>query len=97
MVWWCHVTRDACPCPGSGVVVEDFVYSGTLSIMTPYQPRYHVVQSDQLGMRPQSLREVLGQWSPGSEQCPKILYINPTGANPTGDNNTRTITTLPAK
>ena len=84
MVWWCHVTRATCP--GSGVVVEDFVYSGTLSIMTPYQPRYHVVQSDQLGMRPQSLREVLGQWSPGSEQCPKILYINPTGANPTGNN-----------
>jgi len=69
---------------GSSVVVEDFVYSGTLSIMTPYQPRYHVVQSDQLGMRPQSLREVLAQWSPGSEHCPKILYINPTGANPTG-------------
>ena len=72
--------------PGSSVLVEDFVYSGTLSIMTPYQPRYHVIQSDDKGMIPQSLRNILSQWTPGveTEDCPKFLYINPTGANPTG-------------
>jgi len=71
---------------GSSVLVEDFVYSGTLSIMTPYQPRYHVIQSDDKGMIPESLRKILSQWTPGveSEDCPKFLYINPTGANPTG-------------
>ena len=31
---------------GSSVLVEDFVYSGTLSIMNPYKPKYHVIQSD---------------------------------------------------
>ena len=71
---------------GSGVIVEDFVYSGTLSILNPYQPTYHVIQSDNHGMRPDSLREVLSRWTPGGEDddCPKVLYINPTGANPTG-------------
>ena len=71
---------------GSGVIVEDFVYSGTLSILNPYQPTYHVIKSDNQGMRPDSLRKVLSRWTPGGEEdgCPKVLYINPTGANPTG-------------
>ncbi len=71
---------------GSGIIVEDFVYSGTLSIINPYQPTYHVIQSDNHGMRPDSLRKVLSQWTSGGEEddCPRVLYINPTGANPTG-------------
>jgi len=71
---------------GSSVLVEDFVYSGTLSIINPYQPKYHVIQSDEKGMKPESLQKVLSQWTPGEESTdiPKFLYINPTGANPTG-------------
>jgi len=70
---------------GSGVLVEDFVYSGTLSIMNPYQPKYHTIESDNNGMIPESLQKVLSQWTPGEDsQAPKFLYINPTGANPTG-------------
>ena len=73
--------------PGDNVLVEEFLYSGTLSIMNPYQPSYHVIKSDQHGMVPDSLRSVLSQWTPGSEELdsPKFLYINPTGANPTGE------------
>ena len=73
--------------PGDSVLVEEFLYSGTLSIMNPYQPSYHVIKSDQHGMVPDSLRSVLSQWTPGSEDLdsPKFLYINPTGANPTGE------------
>jgi len=71
---------------GSSVLVEDFVYSGTLSIINPYKPVYHTIQSDNQGMIPDSLRKVLSQWTPGQEGAgvPKFLYINPTGANPTG-------------
>jgi len=72
---------------GSGVIVEDFVYSGTLSIINPYSPVYHVVESDSGGMIPASLKAVLSQWGGGDEaepDRPKVLYINPTGANPTG-------------
>jgi kynurenine/2-aminoadipate aminotransferase len=71
---------------GSSVLVEDFVYSGTLSIINPYKPVYHTIQSDHQGMIPASLRQVLARWTPGEESShvPKFLYINPTGANPTG-------------
>eukprot|EP00092_Neocalanus_flemingeri_P004236 GFUD01004556.1.p1 GENE.GFUD01004556.1~~GFUD01004556.1.p1 ORF type:complete len:438 (-),score=98.23 GFUD01004556.1:51-1364(-) len=71
---------------GSSVLVEDFVYSGTLSIINPYEPKYHIIESDDKGMKPESLKKVLAQWTPGEESkhIPKFLYINPTGANPTG-------------
>ena len=48
---------------GSTVLVEEYVYSGTLSIINPYEPRYQVVKCDMEGMRPDSLREILSQWS----------------------------------
>ena len=49
------------------MLVEDFAYSGTLSIINPYSPVYHVVESDTGGMIPQSLRAVLSQWGKGEE------------------------------
>jgi len=73
---------------GSSVLVEEYVYSGTLSILNPYKPKYFVIQSDHLGMIPDSLEKTLSQWNPDNldsdETLPKFLYINPTGANPTG-------------
>jgi len=73
---------------GDSVIVEDYIYSGTLAIMNPYKPKYLVVASDQDGMRPDRLREVLAcKWRPNDMDvagAPKIMYINPTGANPTG-------------
>ena len=66
--------------PGAPVVVEEFIYAGTLTIMNPYQPEYLIVESDASGMIPESLKSTLVS----SAAKPKILYINPTGANPTG-------------
>ena len=68
---------------GSTVLVEEYVYSGTLAIINPYEPRYQVVKCDMDGMRPDSLREILSQWSTDKldedETAPKFLYINPVG------------------
>ena len=58
------------------MLVEDFVYSGTLSIINPYSPVYHVVQSDSGGMIPASLKAVLSQWGAGEEaepERPKVI------------------------
>jgi len=70
----------------ASVLIEEFVYSGTLSIINPYKPKFHVIKADADGMDPDSLEKVLSQWTPGSQDptAPKFLYINPTGANPTG-------------
>ena len=60
------------------MLVEDFVYSGTLSIINPYSPIYHVVESDSGGMIPQSLKAVLSQWGSGEEaepDRPKVISI----------------------
>ena len=66
--------------PGSPVIVEEFIYAGTLTILNPYCPQYLVVKSDSEGMVPDSLRSVLAK----AVTKPKVIYINPTGANPTG-------------
>ena len=70
------------------MLVEDFVYSGTLSIINPYSPVYHVVESDTGGMIPQSLRAVLSQWGKGEEaekDRPKVNLSPPTHAMMTPD------------
>jgi len=69
---------------GDNVLLEEYVYSGTLSIMTPFQPQYHVVSADAGGMDADHLEQILSKWEPCTEDSPKFLYINPTGANPTG-------------
>ena len=63
---------------GSGVIVEDFVYSGTLSIINPYSPVYHVVESDSGGMIPGSLKAVLSQWGGGEEAEPDRPKVTST-------------------
>ena len=71
--------------PGSPVIVEEFIYAGTLTILNPYCPEYLVVKSDASGMIPDSLRAVLAARAANSGLSqPKVIYINPTGANPTG-------------
>ena len=74
--------------PGTGVLVEEYVDSTTLSMLGPLQPRLHTVQADQLGMRPDSLRQILTKQQQQEEeqeqQGPRLLYISPTGNNPTG-------------
>lgn len=47
------------------------------------------VPSDQHGMIPAALKEVLSQWDPSEvhkpdSTAPKILYTIPNGGNPTG-------------
>ncbi len=70
---------------------EEYLYAGCVSIIEPYQPNYVTVGSDNFGMRPDSLRAVLEKFKriqanfPGDgAETPKVLYLNPTGANPTG-------------
>ncbi|TRY64269.1 hypothetical protein TCAL_03982 [Tigriopus californicus] len=69
---------------GEGIIVEEFIYSGTLAILSPYQPDLMVIKNDKDGMIPSDLREKLAQ----AKTIPKLIYLNPTGANPTGYNLT---------
>ncbi|CAL4121765.1 unnamed protein product, partial [Meganyctiphanes norvegica] len=75
--------------PGDYVVTQEPVYTGTLSIMNPYKPKYLPIGTDADGMNPEKLREALARWDPldvrnATEGVPKVMYINPNACNPTG-------------
>ena len=47
--------------PGDPIVVEEFIYPGTLSALHPYCPKYLAIKSDEKGMVPEDLREKLSK------------------------------------
>ena len=57
--------------------------------MNAFRPKYLSIPIDQFGMIPEELEKVMSRWTP--EQCqddeiktPKVIYINPSAANPSG-------------
>ncbi|KAK2712124.1 hypothetical protein QYM36_010975 [Artemia franciscana] len=74
---------------GDYVLLEEPCYAGTLSILHPYKPKWLPLSGDKDGLIPSSLKQALDNYKgkdTGSpiEKGPKILYLNPNGANPTG-------------
>ena len=45
--------------PGDPIVLEEFIYPGTLSSLHPYSPKYMAIKSDGHGMVPENLKEQL--------------------------------------
>ncbi|XP_008576751.1 PREDICTED: kynurenine/alpha-aminoadipate aminotransferase, mitochondrial [Galeopterus variegatus] len=75
--------------PGDNVLLSEPVYSGTLHILQPLGCNIINVSSDEYGIIPDSLKEVLSRWKPedakdSKKNTPKLLYTVPTGNNPTG-------------
>lgn len=64
--------------PGDQVALESPTYLGALQAFNPYQPRYAEMESDEEGLIPESLEEVLNR------DKPKFVYLVPTFQNPTG-------------
>ncbi|XP_060795799.1 kynurenine/alpha-aminoadipate aminotransferase, mitochondrial isoform X1 [Neoarius graeffei] len=75
--------------PGDNVLLDAPTYSGTLATIQPLGCNIINVPSDQYGMIPEALRDILSRWDPADAQkpgsrVPRILYTIPNGANPTG-------------
>lgn len=75
--------------PGDNVLLDAPTYSGTLAALQPLGCNIINVPSDQHGMIPAALKEVLSRWDPSEVQkpdsnAPKVLYTIPNGGNPTG-------------
>ncbi|XP_072543492.1 kynurenine/alpha-aminoadipate aminotransferase, mitochondrial [Salminus brasiliensis] len=75
--------------PGDNVLLDAPTYSGTLAALRPLGCNVVNVPSDQYGMIPDGLRDVLSQWDPAEAHkpdstTPKVLYTIPNGGNPTG-------------
>lgn len=70
--------------PGDNILLDAPTYSGTLAALQPLGCNLINVPSDQHGMVPSGLREVLSRWAPGHRHAPRVLYTIPNGGNPTG-------------
>ncbi|XP_020495971.2 kynurenine/alpha-aminoadipate aminotransferase, mitochondrial [Labrus bergylta] len=75
--------------PGDNVLLDAPTYSGTLAALQPLGCNLINVPSDQHGMIPAALKEVLSRWNPSEvhkpdSDAPKVLYTIPNGGNPTG-------------
>jgi len=64
--------------PGDVVAVEAPTYLGALQAFNPYEPRYVRMDTDDDGLIPESLEEVL------ESEPVKLVYLVPTFQNPTG-------------
>nr|XP_061810834.1 kynurenine/alpha-aminoadipate aminotransferase, mitochondrial-like [Nerophis lumbriciformis] len=70
--------------PGDDVLLDSPTYPGTLAALQPLGCNIVNVPSDQHGMIPAALKEVLSRWDPSDSRRPKVLYTIPNGGNPTG-------------
>ncbi|XP_040274598.1 kynurenine/alpha-aminoadipate aminotransferase, mitochondrial isoform X1 [Bufo bufo] len=75
--------------PGDNVLLDSPTYSGTLAAVKPLGCNLIGVPTDQHGIIPQALKDILSRWRPEDviipeTKSPKILYTIPNGGNPTG-------------
>ncbi|GAA6090075.1 kynurenine/alpha-aminoadipate aminotransferase, mitochondrial isoform X1 [Tachysurus ichikawai] len=75
--------------PGDNVLLDAPTYSGTLAAIQPLGCNIINLPSDQHGMIPEALRDLLSRWDPADAQkpgsdVPRVLYTIPNGGNPTG-------------
>ncbi|XP_070613533.1 kynurenine/alpha-aminoadipate aminotransferase, mitochondrial isoform X2 [Erythrolamprus reginae] len=75
--------------PGDNILLDAPTYPGTLAALRPLGCNIINVPSDQHGMIPKALKEVLSGWGPEDvkklkNDTPKFLYTIPNGGNPTG-------------
>ncbi|XP_022837571.1 kynurenine/alpha-aminoadipate aminotransferase, mitochondrial [Spodoptera litura] len=70
--------------PGDPVITCEYAYTGIHSTLKPYQPEIIGIPEDEDGMIPETLDAVLGERLRRGLKMPKMMYIIPTGSNPTG-------------
>ncbi|KAK7725831.1 hypothetical protein SLS63_007986 [Diaporthe eres] len=70
--------------PGDTVLVEKYSYSGTMSCATAQGLRTLGIEMDNLGLLPDDLDQKFENWDCGGGEKPFVLYMIPTGQNPTG-------------
>jgi len=64
--------------PGDTLAVEAPTYLGALQAFNPYEPNYVQMATDDDGLIPESMEEVI------KKHHPKMVYLIPTFQNPTG-------------
>ncbi|XP_015262855.1 PREDICTED: kynurenine/alpha-aminoadipate aminotransferase, mitochondrial-like [Gekko japonicus] len=79
--------------PGDNVLIDDPNYVGTLTGLRPLDCNIISIPSDENGIIPKSLKDILSRWRSGNihklnSKTPKFLYTVPNGSNPSGSSLT---------
>ncbi|XP_043254692.1 kynurenine/alpha-aminoadipate aminotransferase, mitochondrial-like [Colletes gigas] len=80
----CSMVFDMVVEPGDPIMIQEPVYNGTLSVLGPITSKLIGIPQDQNGIIPEEITKVLEERLRNKESMPKVLYVNPIGANPTG-------------
>ncbi|KAM0548846.1 hypothetical protein ACHAPJ_009702 [Fusarium lateritium] len=70
--------------PGETILIESHAYSGTLACARAQEIRLQSVKLDEYGLVPGDLDKALTNWDLTKGPKPYVLYVIPTGQNPTG-------------
>ncbi|KAK2602234.1 hypothetical protein N8I77_008784 [Diaporthe amygdali] len=73
--------------PGDYVLSDAFTFASAIETSMPMGVNFFGVAMDEQGLLPESLLHVLDNWKPaehGGARKPFLLYLIPTGQNPTG-------------
>ncbi|XP_051159721.1 kynurenine/alpha-aminoadipate aminotransferase, mitochondrial-like isoform X2 [Leptopilina boulardi] len=69
---------------GDSVMVQTPTYTATLRAIIPLQPEFIEIHQDAEGVKPEEIEKICKEKLEAKKPLPKFLYVNPTGANPTG-------------
>ncbi|XP_063834278.1 kynurenine/alpha-aminoadipate aminotransferase, mitochondrial [Ostrinia nubilalis] len=70
--------------PGDPVIVNEYAYTGIHVTLKPYHPEIVSIPEDVDGLIPETLESVLQDRLNRGLKMPKMLYVIPTGSNPSG-------------
>ncbi|CAK1547863.1 unnamed protein product [Leptosia nina] len=70
--------------PGDPVITTEYTFTGANSALRPYDPELLAIPEDDFGLIPETLEAVLEERSSRGLKMPRVMYLIPTGNNPTG-------------
>ncbi|XP_033324065.2 kynurenine/alpha-aminoadipate aminotransferase, mitochondrial [Megalopta genalis] len=69
---------------GDPMMLQAPAYNGTLNALIPLLPEFLEIRQDKHGIIPDEISRICEKRLQDNKKMPKILYVNPTGSNPTG-------------
>ncbi|XP_032522047.2 kynurenine/alpha-aminoadipate aminotransferase, mitochondrial-like [Danaus plexippus] len=70
--------------PGDVVITTEYSYTGAFSALRPYEPEIIAIREDEQGLNAEILDSILHERDTRGQKMPKVMYLIPTGNNPTG-------------
>ncbi|KAL7296390.1 hypothetical protein TKK_0010403 [Trichogramma kaykai] len=80
----CSKVLEAIVGPGEPIITQNPLYPGVTVVIAPHEPEFILIDEDEEGMSAINLRQRLEERVAAGLTMPKLMYINPTGNNPTG-------------